>query len=126
MQWVGGRRAPLSLSRSWWQIRPLWRHYFDGVDALLFVVDSGDVARLTEAAAELGALLAEPQLRDAALLVYANKQDVPGAASVAEVSARLGLPALRGRAWFAQSCVATQGGGLFEGLDWLSAKLNAA
>lgn len=108
------------------QIRPLWRHYFEGVDGVLFVIDSGDRGRLAEAAAELGSLMSEPQLRDATLLVYANKQDVPGAASAAEVSAELGLPSLRGRTCFLQSCVATQGEGLYEGLDWLSAKLNAA
>lgn len=107
-------------------IRPLWRHYFEGVDGVLFVIDSGDRGRLAEAAAELGSLMSEPQLRDATLLVYANKQDVPGAASAAEVSAELGLPSLRGRTWFLQSCVAIQGEGLYEGLDWLSAKLNAA
>lgn len=124
---MGGGRAPcLALPHSCWQIRPLWRHYIDSVNALLFVVDSRDEAHLAEAAAELGALLAEPQLRDAVLLVYANKQDVPGAASVAEVLARLDLSALRGRAWLVQPCSATQGWGLFEGMDWLSDKLLAA
>ncbi|GAB0488831.1 hypothetical protein MMPV_000041 [Pyropia vietnamensis] len=107
-------------------IRPLWRYYFDGVDAVVFVVDSNDPSRLVEAAAELTSLMAEPQLLDAALLVYANKQDLPGAVSAAEMSQRLGLPTLRGRSWFLQSCVAIRGEGLYEGLDWLSAKLNAA
>lgn len=31
------------------QIRPLWRHYFDGLAAILFVVDLADGERMKEA-----------------------------------------------------------------------------
>jgi ADP-ribosylation factor protein 1 len=59
-------------------------------------------------------------LRDAALLVFANKQDLPNAMSVAEVTDKLGLHSLRSRKWYIQSTCATSGDGLYEGLDWLS------
>jgi ADP-ribosylation factor protein 1 len=46
--------------------------------------------------------------------------------SVAEVTDKLGLHALRNRKWYIQSCCACTGDGLYEGLDWLSNALNAA
>jgi ADP-ribosylation factor protein 1 len=71
-------------------------------------------------------MLREDELRDAKLLVFANKQDLPNAMSVAEVTDKLGLHALRNRKWYIQSCCACSGDGLYEGLDWLSNALNAA
>ncbi|KFM26888.1 ADP-ribosylation factor 1 [Auxenochlorella protothecoides] len=60
------------------------------------------------------------QLRDAVLLVFANKQDLPNAMNAAEITDKLGLHSLRQRHWYIQSCCATSGEGLYEGLDWLS------
>merc|ERR1719266_1350816 len=57
---------------------------------------------------------------DAVLLVFANKQDLPNAMSVNEVTERLGLNQLRNRQWYIQSTCATTGDGLYEGLEWLS------
>lgn len=63
-------------------------------------------------------MLSEEELANAKLLVLANKQDLPGAASAAEVSERLGLDKLKDRSWSIQACTATEGKGLEEGLDW--------
>ena len=102
------------------KIRTLWRHYFAGTDALLFIVDCADRARVALARDELHRLLNEDELRDAALVVYANKQDLPGAMSAAELSGKLELQSLRHRQWWVQACCATTGEGLYEGLDWLA------
>jgi ADP-ribosylation factor protein 1 len=102
------------------KIRPLWRHYFQNTHALIFVVDSNDRERVQDAGEELSKMLNEDELRDAVLLVFCNKQDLPHAMSVAEMTDRLGLHALRQRAWYIQACCATSGDGLYEGLDWLS------
>uniref|UniRef100_A0A8C5PG10 DM1 domain-containing protein n=1 Tax=Leptobrachium leishanense TaxID=445787 RepID=A0A8C5PG10_9ANUR len=56
------------------KIRPLWRHYFQNTQGLIFVVDSNDRERVNEAREELSRMLAEDELRDAVLLVFANKQ----------------------------------------------------
>ncbi|CAG03028.1 unnamed protein product [Tetraodon nigroviridis] len=56
------------------KIRPLWRHYFQNTQGLIFVVDSNDRERVNEAREELARMLAEDELRDAVLLVFANKQ----------------------------------------------------
>jgi hypothetical protein len=47
-------------------------------------------------------MLAEDELRDAVLLVYANKQDLPNAMTVQEVTERLGFNKLRNRQWYIQ------------------------
>lgn len=59
------------------KIRPLWRHYFQNTQGIIFVVDSNDRDRVPEAREELQRMLNEDELRDALLLVFANKQDLP-------------------------------------------------
>jgi hypothetical protein len=59
------------------QIRPLWRHYYQNTQGLIFVVDSNDRERVEDAREELHRMLNEPELSDAVLLVFANKQDLP-------------------------------------------------
>jgi len=108
------------------KIRPLWRHYFQNTQGLIFVVDSNDKDRIAEAREELQRMLNEDELRDAVLLVFANKQDLPQAMQCAEITDKLGLHALRQRTWYIQSTCATSGEGLYEGLDWLSNAINKA
>ncbi|TYH38996.1 hypothetical protein ES332_D12G149100v1 [Gossypium tomentosum] len=102
------------------KIRPLWRHYFQNTQGHIFVVDSNDRDRVVEARDELHRMLNEDELRDAVLLVFANKQDLPNAMNAAEITDKLGLHSLRQRHWYIQSTCATSGEGLYEGLDWLS------
>lgn len=59
------------------KIRPLWRHYFQNTQGLIFVVDSNDRERISEARDELMRMLAEDELREAVLLIFANKQVSP-------------------------------------------------
>jgi len=112
------------------KIRPLWRHYYQNTQGVIFVVDSNDRDRIDDskdyehsAKEELNRMLAEDELRDAVLLVFANKQDLPNAMKVQEVTERLGLNKLRNRQWYIQGTSAPTGDGLYEGLDWLSATL---
>ena len=106
------------------KIRPLWRHYYQNTHGLIFVIDSNDRDRIEDAKEELHRMLNEEELRDAVLLVFANKQDLPNAMTVAEITDKLGLQSMRHRQWFVQSTCATTGDGLYEGLDWLSRILN--
>merc|ERR1712100_596887 len=106
------------------KIRPLWRHYYQGTQGLIFVVDSNDRDRAEDAREELSKMLNEDEMRDAVLLVFANKQDLPNAMPAAEVTEKLGLHNMRNRQWFIQSACATTGDGLYEGLDWMSRTLS--
>ncbi|KAF7700744.1 hypothetical protein HF521_001909 [Silurus meridionalis] len=109
------------------KLRPLWKHYYLNTQAVVFVIDSCHRDRLMEAHSELAKLLTEKELRDALLLIFANKQDVPGAVSVEEMTELLSLHKLCcGRSWHIQGCDARSGTGLHEGLDWLSRQLVAA
>lgn len=123
-------------------IRPYWRCYYKNTDAIIYVVDSvhfdivscficfllcllilllfqADVERLAVAKDELVAMLGEEELQNAILLVFANKQDLPGALKDATVSERLGLDALRNRQWAIFKASALSGNGLYEGIGWL-------
>lgn len=116
---------------------------------MIFVVDSNDRERIGEAREELMRMLAEDELRDAVLLIFANKQvsslslnlhnrdlskgykrvtfqDLPNAMNAAEITDKLGLHSLRNRNWYIQATCATSGDGLYEGLDWLSNQLKNA
>lgn len=60
------------------KIRPLWRHYYTGTQGLVFVVDSQDRDRIDEAKQELHRILGDREMKECLLLVFANKQDLPG------------------------------------------------
>ncbi|XP_072030033.1 ADP-ribosylation factor 1-like isoform X1 [Amphiura filiformis] len=105
------------------KIRPLWRHYFQNTQGLIFVIDSNDRERIGDARDELMRMLNEDELKDACLLIFANKQDLPNAMNTAEVTDKLGLHSMRNRDWYIQATCATSGDGLYEGLDWLSTQL---
>ncbi|XP_067425328.1 E3 ubiquitin-protein ligase TRIM23 isoform X4 [Emydura macquarii macquarii] len=108
------------------KLRPLWKHYYLNTQ-VVFVVDSSHRDRVSEAHSELAKLLTEKELRDALLLIFANKQDVAGALSVEEITEMLSLHKLCcGHSWYIQGCDARSGMGLYEGLDWLSRQLVAA
>lgn len=100
-------------------IRPYWRCYYANTAAVVFVVDSTDIERLEMASEELSAMLGEEELRDAALLVFANKQDQPGAKGAGEISEALRLGRLKDRNWSIMACSAIDGKGVNEGMDWL-------
>lgn len=100
------------------KIRPLWRHYYTGTQGLVFVVDSQDRERIDEAKQELHRILSDREMKECLLLVFANKQDLPGgephihwflssayilfalAMSPAEVTEKLGLHRMRDRSWY--------------------------
>ncbi|KAJ4992993.1 ADP-ribosylation factor 1 [Stagonosporopsis vannaccii] len=100
-------------------IRPYWRCYYANTAAVIFVIDSTDIDRLSTASEELSAMLNEEELRDAALLVFANKQDQPGAKGAGEISEALRLGELKDRNWSIVACSAVDGRGVDEGMDWL-------
>jgi len=77
-----------------------WRAYFPNTNGLIYVVDSSDHARLSEAQAELNTLLAEQDLQDVPPLLFCNKQDVGGALKPEEISQKFGLAdKVGGREW---------------------------
>ncbi|WZY74415.1 hypothetical protein YC2023_006655 [Brassica napus] len=105
------------------KLRPLWRHYFNNTDGLIYVVDSLDRERIGKAKQEFQEIIKDPFMLNSVILVFANKQDMRGAMSPREVCEGLGLLDLKNRKWHIQGTCALQGDGLYEGLDWLSSTL---
>ena len=67
-----------------------------------FAHDNTFRERIGEARDELMRMLAEDELREAVLLIFANKQDLPNAMNAAEITDKLGLHSLRNRNWYIQ------------------------
>ncbi|EPY42857.1 Arf/Sar family, other [Angomonas deanei] len=106
------------------RLRSLWHYYYQNTNGIIFVIDSADHDRIGEAKSEMEKLLEDEELKSASLLVFANKQDIPGALSTAQVTEKLELTRFRSRQWYIQGCCATTAQGLYEGLDWLAANIN--
>merc|ERR1712154_429503 len=106
-------------------IRPYWRCYYSNTDAVIYVVDSADRDRVGISKQELVSMLEEEELKNAILVVLANKQDIEGAMSVTEVHQALGLEALKNRTFQIFKASAVRGDGLDESMEWLSNSLQA-
>lgn len=107
------------------KLRPLWKHYFSNTDALIYVVDCFDRDRIERAKAEFQDIANDPFMRNAAILVFANKQDMEGAIKPRDLCPLIGLDQMKSRKWHVQGTIATRGDGLYEGLDWLSSTLKS-
>ncbi|CAL6071171.1 ADP-ribosylation_factor [Hexamita inflata] len=107
-------------------IRPLWVHYYQNTDAIIYVVDSADKdpERIQDARDELQKMMTEDQLKDASLLVFANKQDIPHAMSLSDLSEKLELNSYINREYHIQACSAKTGEGLQQGFEWLHTIIN--
>jgi len=107
---VGGQKS----------LRSYWRNYFEATDALIWVIDSSDRMRLDDTRKELHNLLQEERLAGATLLVFANKQDIPGALSAEKIAECLELDSLKSSHHFmVMGCSAFTGKNLLEGIDWI-------
>ena len=84
------------------------------------VIDSADHNRLDMARKELHAVLEMDELREACVLIFANKQDLKEAITPAEISEALSLHSIRAHDWHIQACSAVKGDGLYEGLEWIT------
>lgn len=106
---IGGQEA----------IRQYWDNYYENTDAIVWVVDSADDARLEETSTELTQLLSDEKLKGVPILIFANKQDLATALPADQITVSLELHNIRDRQWQIQGCSALSGSGLDEGLKWL-------
>lgn len=102
------------------KIRPLWRHYFQNTEGLIYVVDSADLSRMAEAREELFGILESDEMRGVPVCVIANKQDLPNALSTSKLVDQLSLHKLTGRKWYVQAACATTGEGVYEAMHQLA------
>ncbi|KAN0025561.1 hypothetical protein ACTFIU_001838 [Dictyostelium citrinum] len=106
------------------KIRALWKHYYHGSNAVIFVVDSTDRERIDEVKEEIDNLLIQDELKGVQLLIFANKQDMNNAMNTAEIVNSLNLNSIKDRKWYVQPCSALRSDGIYEGFDWVANSLN--
>ncbi|XP_023682709.1 ADP-ribosylation factor-like protein 5A isoform X3 [Paramormyrops kingsleyae] len=104
-------------------LRSSWNTYYTNTEFVIVVVDSTDRERISVTKEELYKMLAHEDLKKAGLLVFANKQDVKGCMSVAEISQSLQLTSIKEHQWHIQACCALTGEGLCQGLEWMMSRL---
>lgn len=104
-------------------MRGTWVSYFQDVDGIIFVIDSSDYGSLGAAKSELVKTLQLSELEGVPILIYANKQDVRGTRTAAQISESMNLGSLKNHSWHIQASCATSGIGLREGLDWLGSRI---
>lgn len=112
---VGGQKS----------LRSYWQNYFESTDGLIWVVDSADRRRLQDCKDELHALFVEERLLGATLLVFVNKQDLPGALPPSEIKEVLELDSIKSHHWQIVPCSAITGENLLTGIDWILDDISA-
>lgn len=115
----------------------LWRYYYKQTNFVIFVVDSTDRERLKRAIAALNRVFQDGAvfLKDAPLLVFANKQDREGCLTLDEIAdALINGPrcgdsggddiqmVMLKRSWPLLPLVTMTAQGVNEGLAWLAAQ----
>uniref|UniRef100_A0A3Q0RLS9 ADP-ribosylation factor-like 5C n=1 Tax=Amphilophus citrinellus TaxID=61819 RepID=A0A3Q0RLS9_AMPCI len=106
-------------------LRASWYSYYCNTEIVILVVDSTDRERLTVTKEELHRMLAHEDLQNAAILILANKQDMKGSLTAAEISQCLTLDSITSHSWHVQACCALTGEGLPASLDWMKSRVVA-
>ena len=92
---------------------------FRKTDCLIYVVDSNDRDLIEEAKDEFIKTIQEEELKDSAILIYANKQDLNGCLTIDQITEKFGMKQLERKEWKVQG-VSTDGKGIKDGMDWIS------
>ena len=100
-------------------LRPLWKHYYQNTKAIIFVVDSSDEKRLGLAKEELHKIMNDDEVKDAVLLVLANKMDLK-VLSPQDVENRLEIDRFGDRKMKTFGVVGLTGEGLTQAMDWMA------
>jgi small GTP-binding protein len=103
--------------------RSVWDVYYMSTDAVVYVIDSQDEENFEESKAQFHKVIAHPNLKNTIILIFANKQDLPGAKDVNKLIEDYEFDKIKNHIWKIQSCSALKGEGLISGIKWLSEQL---
>lgn len=104
------------------KFRSMWERYCNGVDAIVFVVDSVDQDKFKTARFELHQLLGQPTLSGVPLLVLGNKNDLDGHVGVKDLIRGLELDKISDRPVSCYSCSMKSQHNLDIVLQWLAGR----
>ena len=103
--------------------RSVWDVYYMNTDAVVYVIDSQDDEYFEESKAQFHKLIHNQTLKNATILIFANKQDLPGSKDVNKLVQDYEFFKIRDHVWHIQPCSALKGEGLVTGIKWLSEQL---
>jgi ADP-ribosylation factor related protein 1 len=69
------------------KMRSMWERYYDEADGVIFIVDAADPDRFEEARQTYLRVKEDDKLASIPIVIFANKQDKPGAQSVSGLNA---------------------------------------
>ena len=104
-------------------IRALWDVYYVNTDAVIYVIDSKDDENFEISKSEFYKVLANKNLKNSVILIFANKQDLPGAKNINKIVEDYELSKIKDHIWHIIPCSAVNGEGLVNGIKWLSDQL---
>uniref|UniRef100_A0A2A4JB41 ADP-ribosylation factor-like protein 16 n=1 Tax=Heliothis virescens TaxID=7102 RepID=A0A2A4JB41_HELVI len=70
-----GKKQMLSIREVGGEMAPLWHNYLDGIEKVIYVVDTSNLCQISAAAVLLYTLLAEPRLKNAKFILVLSKMD---------------------------------------------------
>jgi len=105
-------------------LRPMWKHYYQNAEGVIFVIDSSDKRRMDKVKIEISKILANEDLNGIPILFLANKQDL-SVMTPQEIISSLELERIKDRGWLCQGCSALSGMGILEGFNWLFTKIES-
>lgn len=115
------------------KVKYIWKHCICNVDAIIFVIDMSDVARMKcddnkcdRCIYEAILLLMRSELMtNIPILIFANKQDLPNTYSSEKLEMLFDCSKLfEEHKWKIQPCSAINGNGIDEGFRWLIENMN--
>uniref|UniRef100_A0A4W2F5K9 Calcium voltage-gated channel auxiliary subunit beta 1 n=1 Tax=Bos indicus x Bos taurus TaxID=30522 RepID=A0A4W2F5K9_BOBOX len=101
-----------------------WNTYYSNTEFIILVIDSTDRDWLLTTREELYKMLAHEALRDAPILIFANKQDMKDSMTIVEI--QFLTSAIKDHPWHIQGCCALTGEGLPAGLQWMQSQATAS
>lgn len=104
-------------------MRSVWDMYYMNTDGVIYVIDSNDADNYEESKAQFYKVLQNEALKNAVILILANKQDIMTAKKVPELISIYDFENIKDHVWHIQGCSAETGEGLLSGIKWLSDQL---
>jgi len=112
---IGGQRS----------IRSFWKSYYEGTDAIVWVIDKSAPQRIEECLEELKKLLSESMINGIILLIVLNKIDIEGNYKIEKIIIESTIRKVIGNKckWIVWECSAKKSIETLNSLNWLISEL---
>jgi len=80
-------------------LRNSWDAYYQNTNAVIYVIDAADDSMAKASKTEFFSMLVHNELRDASILIFANKADLPSAKDAGEITELYSLHMVQEHDW---------------------------